>query len=134
VTFNDHEGSTKSYSHTRKHKLEVLNADFVPQAKEITATYDEGTTKHVTMHDGSVVRFTKVPKDYDPTSTRAQVYAYLQEHQARGEIPTGLLHLDESRGEMHEEADTCDGPLTQVPYVQLCPGKSALDKLMEDYR
>ena len=37
VTFNDHEGSTKSYLHTRKHLLEVVQADFVPPAQEITA-------------------------------------------------------------------------------------------------
>src|ERR1700733_12409654 len=28
VTFNDHEGSTKSYVHTRKHQLPVVDADF----------------------------------------------------------------------------------------------------------
>src|SRR4051812_35879159 len=39
VTFNDHEGSTKSYLHTRKNKLNVLSADFVPPAEEITASY-----------------------------------------------------------------------------------------------
>ncbi len=32
VTFNDHEGSTKSYSHTRKHQLPIVEADFVPHA------------------------------------------------------------------------------------------------------
>src|SRR5512142_2709818 len=66
VTFNDHEGSTKSYLHTRKHLLKVVQADFVPPAQEITADYPEGTTKDVTMHDGSVVRFSKLPAGYDP--------------------------------------------------------------------
>src|SRR3954467_2999034 len=36
VTFNDHEGSTKSYLHTRKHLLRLVQADFVPFASEIT--------------------------------------------------------------------------------------------------
>ena len=133
VTFNDHEGSTKSYSHTRKHKLDLINADFVPPAHEIRASYADGAAQTVQMHDGSLVRFTKVPADYDPTD-RLAAYQYLQEHQARGEIPTGLLHIDESKGDMHDELATCEGPLTQVPYVSLCPGKAALDKLMEDYR
>jgi 2-oxoglutarate ferredoxin oxidoreductase subunit beta len=133
VTFNDHEGSTKSYLHTRKHKLEVLNADFVPPASEITADYEEGTTKAVTMHDGSVVRFSKVPKDYDPEDRQA-VASYIQEHQEKGEVPTGLLFLDRQRGDMHEESRTRDVPLTKVPYSKLCPGKAALDKLMEDFR
>ena len=50
VTFNDHEGSTKSYLHTRKHLLKVVQADFVAPAQEITAQYDEGTTITVTLH------------------------------------------------------------------------------------
>jgi 2-oxoglutarate ferredoxin oxidoreductase subunit beta len=133
VTFNDHEGSTKSYLHTRKHKLQVLNADFVPHAEEISADYPEGTTKSVTMHDGSVVRFSKVPKDYDPQD-RGAVQTYLQEHQKKGEVPTGLLYLDETRGDMHDEAQMRSVPLTQVEYDKLCPGKAALDKLMNDFR
>src|SRR4051794_6955838 len=60
VTFNDHEGSTKSYQHTRKHRLTVLESDFVPPGQEISADYEPGTTTQVTMHDGSVVRFSKV--------------------------------------------------------------------------
>ena len=37
VTFNDHEGSTKSYAYTREHYVEVVQADFVPPRDEITA-------------------------------------------------------------------------------------------------
>jgi 2-oxoglutarate ferredoxin oxidoreductase subunit beta len=133
VTFNDHEGSTKSYLHTRKHRLEVLAADFVPPAQEITAAYEEGTTRSVTMHDGSVVRFSKVPKGYDPTD-RDAVCAYLQEHQGRGAIPTGLLYLNDQRGDMHDEGATASVPLTQVPYGKLCPGSAALDQLQEEFR
>jgi 2-oxoglutarate/2-oxoacid ferredoxin oxidoreductase subunit beta len=133
VTFNDHEGSTKSYLHTRKHKLEVLEADFVPPAEEIVADYEEGTKRSVRFHDGSVVQFSKVPPDYDPTQRKA-VYNYLQEHQSRGEIPTGLLYLDQGRGDMHDESGTTDVPLTQMPFEKLCPGKAALDKLMDDFR
>jgi 2-oxoglutarate ferredoxin oxidoreductase subunit beta len=80
-----------------------------------------------------VVRFSKVPKDYDPTD-RGAVYSYLQAHQSRGEVPTGLLYLDPSRGDMHDEGATTGMPLTRVPFSKLCPGKVALDKLMEDFR
>src|SRR5690606_15972480 len=51
VTFNDHEGSTKSYAYTREHAREVV--DLVPLRNEITASYDEGAAHTVTMHDGS---------------------------------------------------------------------------------
>src|SRR5216683_3331009 len=110
VTFNDHVGSTKSYLHTRKRRLEVVQADFIAGGQEISAEYDPGTTTSVTMHDGSVVRFSKVPPDYDPTNREA-VHSYIQEHQTRGEIPTGLLYLDEHTSDMHQSSTTVDTPL-----------------------
>src|SRR5215210_3350984 len=58
VSFNDHEGSTKSYRHTREHYHDVAPVDFVPLRKEITATSEESAgSMAVTMHDGSVLRF-----------------------------------------------------------------------------
>jgi 2-oxoglutarate ferredoxin oxidoreductase subunit beta len=133
VTFNDHDGSTKSYRHTRAHNIEVARADFIPAAPEITAEYAEGSTVSVQMHDGSVVRFVKVAPDYDPTNRQA-AQAYLQQHQARGEVPTGLLFVDQGVPDMHELNDTTDVPLSQVPYEKLCPGRAVLDKLQEAFR
>src|SRR5437588_5888781 len=68
VTFNDHVGSTKSYLYTRNNMLKATDADFVPPASEILATIGQSGTTTVTMHDGSVVRFTAVPPHYDPTN------------------------------------------------------------------
>jgi 2-oxoglutarate/2-oxoacid ferredoxin oxidoreductase subunit beta len=133
VTFNDHEGSTKSYRHTREHDVEVAHADFVPIRKEISAEIAADAATSITMHDGSVVRFTKVAPGYDPTDRQA-VWSYLQERQQKGEVPTGLLYLDTSAPEMHELNGTTEVPLTQVPFEKLCPGSAALDKLQQAFR
>jgi 2-oxoglutarate ferredoxin oxidoreductase subunit beta len=131
VTFNDHEGSTKSYSYTRKHALPVIATDFVPPASEIVASIED--VADVTLHDGSVVRFRKVDKDYDPTSRRA-VWSYLEERQRSGEIPVGLLYMDEKGVEMHEGAKTVRRPLVDLKFEELCPGAAALSKLQDRYR
>jgi 2-oxoglutarate ferredoxin oxidoreductase subunit beta len=133
VTFNDHEGSTKAYRFTREHTVEVSRADFVPLRREISAEYAEGSTQSVTMHDGSVVRFSKVAPDYNPRDRQA-AYSYLQGRQKLGEVPTGLLFIDEQVPEMHAMNNTTDVPLTQLPFDKLCPGSAALDALMEDFR
>jgi len=133
VTFNDHEGSTKSYLHTRKHQQPVTHADFVPPASEITAQIGKNGETIIQMHDGSLVRFSAIPEGYDPTD-RAKVFHYLQEHQAKGVIPTGLLYLDESVPDMHEMNNTSETPLVKVPYEKLCPGSKELEKLMDDFR
>ncbi len=131
VTFNDHNGSTKSYLYTRKHLHKTTEADFVPPATEILATIGQSGTTTVTMHDGSVVRFTAVPKDYDPTN-RQQVLNYLQEN--RDAIATGLLYVDESVADLHEMNRTPATALSRVPQEKLCPGAAALHELQEDFR
>src|SRR6187455_3437392 len=71
VTFNDHEGSTKSYAYTREHNVEIVHADFVPLRDPIETDYAEGDVQSVTLHDGSVVKLHKVAKDYDATNRDA---------------------------------------------------------------
>src|SRR5271165_4882892 len=75
VTFNDHEGSTKSYLYTRRHQLAATEADFIAPASEILAEIGPagapGEPTSITMHDGSVLRFTRVPDDYDVTDRQA---------------------------------------------------------------
>jgi 2-oxoglutarate/2-oxoacid ferredoxin oxidoreductase subunit beta len=131
VTFNDHVGSTKSYMYTRKHSHRATEANFVAPAAEIVANISQNGTTSVTMHDGSVVNFTAVPKDYDPRD-REKVHEYL--HTRSGEIPTGLLFLDENVPDMHEMNNTPPTPLARMPYEKLCPGSEALDALQEDFR
>ena len=133
VTFNDHSGSTKSYLQTRKHMVKATEADFVPPASEILAHISPNGYTHVTLHDGSVVRFTSVPEDYDPTD-RAKVTAYLDEHNHSGEIVTGLLYVDESAPDMHALLNSSETPMVEIPFETLCPGSAALEALQEEYR
>ena len=133
VTFNDHEGSTKSYAYTRQHEVEAVEADYVPLRREITMPETKGAVTVVQMHDGSSVRLRPTAPDYDPTN-RESAYAHVRACQARGEIATGLLFVNEGGRDMHEMARTVPTPLVDVPYEALCPGASALDKLMARYR
>jgi 2-oxoglutarate ferredoxin oxidoreductase subunit beta len=133
VTFNDHEGSTKSYAYTREHAVEVVQADFVPPRDEITAEYGAGAAHNVMMHDGSWVRFRKVADDYDPTN-RDAAYAQIRDHQRKGEVMTGLLYLSPDSKDVHDQNDTVGAPLHSLSHEQLCPGNDALQKLMGQFR
>lgn len=133
VSFNDHEGSTKSYAFTREHEVEAVHADFVPLQREITMPETDEEVHVVTMHDGARVRLRSTASDYDPTS-RESAYVHVRECQARGEIATGLLFVDENGKDMHDYLRTPATPLVDLPFEALCPGSAALDKLMERYR
>ena len=71
VTFNDHEGSTKSYKFMKDHEEPLHDLNFVPHFEEIDMDYDEGTTTSVTMHDGSRLLLRKLEQDYDRRTRRA---------------------------------------------------------------
>jgi 2-oxoglutarate ferredoxin oxidoreductase subunit beta len=133
VTFNDHEGSTKSYAYTREHNVEIVQADFVPPAKEISADYEAGSLRNVMMHDGSWVRLRKLAEDYDPTD-RDRAYSTIRERQREGEILTGLLYISPDSQDLHAQSATVDMPLTQLPYESLCPGNAELQKLQQRFR
>jgi len=133
VTFNDHEGSTKSYAHTRQFYHNVIDADYIAPAEEITTAYDKGSATSVELHDGSKIVLRKIDNEYDPTS-RSAAFKYLRERFHAGEIITGLLYIDDSRKEMHGLMGNIDTPLSEVPLDSLRPGKEELKKILSRYR
>ncbi|MGH9020728.1 MAG: 2-oxoacid:ferredoxin oxidoreductase subunit beta [Acidimicrobiales bacterium] len=132
VTFNDHEGSTKSYRFVRQHEVKEIEADFVPLRREISAKIGEGV-REVVMHDGSVVRFSSVPEGYD-ASDRLGVEEYLRDRTGRGEIATGLLYVNEDAADVHDLNHTPPTSLVGLAYDKLCPGSAALADLQADFR
>ncbi len=133
VSFNDHEGSTKSYRFTREHEVEMTEVDFVPIRHEITAKATDSAVTAVKMHDGTVMRFRKTHEGYDPTN-REKAYLHVRECQERGEVATGLLYINRGGADMHAVAQTVERPLVELAFGELCPGKAALDTLMDSYR
>jgi 2-oxoglutarate ferredoxin oxidoreductase subunit beta len=133
VTFNDHEGSTKSYAYTREHAVEVVQTDFVPLRDPIETDYAAGDVQSVTLHDGSIVKLRKVAQDYDATN-RDAAYAAIRDHQRKGEVMTGLLYLSTDSKDVHDQNETVQAPLYNLPHEQLCPGNDALQKLMAQFR
>jgi len=133
VTFNDHEGSTKSYRYTRQHEVRATEADFVPVRSAIVAGIPANGARNVAMHDGSVLTFRSVPDGYDPTD-RVSVTHYLQERHDAGEIATGVLYVDETAPDMHDVNNSAMEPLVRVPFDRLCPGSATLAKLQDSFR
>ena len=112
----------------RQHNEAVSRIDFITPRSEITTDYAPGEVVDVQQHDGSMLRLRKLHPDYDPTDRYAAL-SYMNAHQARGEVVTGLLYLDPLATDLHTSLNTCDTPLNQLGLAQLCPGSQALDKL-----
>src|SRR3954462_247148 len=133
VTFNDHEGSTKSYAYVKDHDEPVGEASFVPFFEDISVEYDPGTTTAVTMHDGSKLYLKKVAEDYNPTDKLAAMRLMYDTH-ARGEFPTGILYIEPDKDDLLSQLNLSDTPLAFLPADAVRPGREVLDAVMEEHR
>jgi len=133
VTFNDHEGSTKSYSYVKDHDEPLADVSFVPFFEDIRVEYDPGTTTEITMHDGSRILLKKLATDYDPTS-KVEALRVLTEAHDKGEIVTGLFYVDTKRQDFLDLLNLVDEPLATLPESRVRPPKKVLDEVMEELR
>jgi 2-oxoglutarate ferredoxin oxidoreductase subunit beta len=133
VTFNDHEGSTKSYSYVKDHDEPVNEVSFVPSFEDIAVDYEPGSTQEVTLHDGSKLYLKKLEETYDPTD-KLSAMRRLHETARRGEFATGLIYIEPDRDDFMTLLNLVDEPLATLPLSKIRPPKAALDEIMESLR
>ncbi|HEY1976658.1 MAG TPA: 2-oxoacid:ferredoxin oxidoreductase subunit beta [Candidatus Baltobacteraceae bacterium] len=130
VTFNDHEGSTKSYAHVKDHDIVLHTVDFIAGSKEIQADYEPGSVHDVELEDGSHVILRKLDADYDPTDAIGAMRT-IHESTARGEFVTGLLYVDTHQRDLCEREHLTKKPLATLDESALRISKTDWAKLME---
>ena len=133
VTFNDHEGSTKSYAYAKTHDDPLEEINFVPFFEDIAVDYEPGTTQEVTMHDGSRIYLRKLDDDYDPLD-KLQALRALSETRDRGEFATGMIYLEPRKEDFLSLLNLVDEPLARLPEDKVRPSKAALAEIMDSLR
>jgi len=133
TTFNDHEGSTKSYSYVKDHEEMLNEVDFVPFYEDISTEIAEGEVKEVEMHDGSKLRIKKLGREYDPTS-KFDALKMIEEANKNGEILTGVYYVDTTKPNFLDMLSIDAAPLATLPESRVRPPKEALDEAMEELR
>jgi 2-oxoglutarate ferredoxin oxidoreductase subunit beta len=129
VTFNDHEGSTKSYKFMQEYDEPINEIGFVASFDEIDVDYDSGQVFDVQMHDGSSLRLRKLLEDYDP-SDKANAVRTLMEAAKNEEVLTGVFYINTEQPTFIDLLNLVDAPLGTQPESVTRPPKSALDSLM----
>jgi 2-oxoglutarate ferredoxin oxidoreductase subunit beta len=130
VTFNDHEGSTKSYKYLKDHDEPVQEIGFVPSFENIDVDYDPGTTATVRMHDGSELRLRKLDRDYDATSKTGALRVMAEAHE-KGEVLTGVFYVNTHAPSFTELLHLADEPLSRLPESVVRPSRQVLDEIMK---
>ncbi len=133
VTFNDHEGSTKSYAYMKDHDAPLQELSFVPAFEDIAVDYDPGATTDVTLHDGSHLRLRKLEEGYDPTD-RATAVARLMAAGGKGEVLTGVLFVDAKAPSFVDALHLVDAPLATLPEERVRPPRAVLDEIVAALR
>jgi 2-oxoglutarate/2-oxoacid ferredoxin oxidoreductase subunit beta len=131
VTFNDHEGSTKSYKYVKDHEESLQEMSFIPHFEEIDVDYDPGSTVDLTMHDGSHLQLRKLEEDYDPTDRIAAMKRLTEAHD-KGEVLTGVFYVNTQAPTFMEMLNMVDTPLATLPDSLTRPGPEALKAAMEE--
>jgi 2-oxoglutarate ferredoxin oxidoreductase subunit beta len=132
VTFNNHEGSTKSLKYVKGHLDPIHDIDFIPAYENIEVDYDKGTDRAVELHDGSRIILHKLSDNYDPTS-RMQALQTIHAAVAEGKFLTGLIYYDPNRLEFAEELNLCETPLAELGQNDLQPPAELLDRINADF-
>src|SRR5713101_5819496 len=133
VTFNDHEGSTKSYKFMKDHDEPLQEVSFVPVFEDISVEYDPGSTVEVTMHDGSRLRLRKLEEDYDPTD-RIRAITRLNEAHEKGEVLTGVFYVNSKTPTFVDLLNMTEHPLATLPESVVRLGREVLEHVMEELR
>jgi 2-oxoglutarate ferredoxin oxidoreductase subunit beta len=133
VTFNDHEGSTKSYSYVKDHEEPIEEISFVPFFEDISVDYEPGTVREVALHDGSKLFLKKLAGDYDATN-KGMARKVLHESAARGEFATGLIYVEPAKPDFLAQLNVVDEPLASLGQERVRPSKEALESIMEGLR
>jgi 2-oxoglutarate ferredoxin oxidoreductase subunit beta len=128
VTFNNHEGSTKSLKYVKGHLDPIHDVDFIPTYENIEVDYKEGTDHAVKLHDGSRIILHKLGKDYDPSNKMDAVTA-IHAAVAEGKFLTGLIYCDPTRPDFAEELELCETPLAELGQDVLQPSPELLDEI-----
>jgi 2-oxoglutarate/2-oxoacid ferredoxin oxidoreductase subunit beta len=133
VTFNDHEGSTKSYAYVKDHDEPLGEISFVPFFDDISVDYDPGTTTEVKMHDGSRLLLKKLELDYDATD-KLRAMQVLHETLRRGEFATGVIYVEPDKDDFLTQLNLVGEPLALLPPERTRPSKAVLDEVMASLR
>lgn len=134
ITFNNHDGSTKSYTYVKEHDVVLQELGFIQPQDEVTVDYAEGSEEIVEMHDGSKLKLKKIDPRLHNLQDRYTAMRVLSESREKGEILTGLFYVDEKKPCLTDLLNLPETPLAELPAESLRPPRTALAEILNEFR
>jgi len=134
VTFNNHEGSTKSIHYVMEHDIHLNELGFVSPWEQPTAEVKPGEAQEIPLPDGSKIVVRGVGHNHDPHDKFAALRV-LEEARKKGEILTGLIYIAEKEPDFSTAMKVVNPkPLTQMNEAECRPPREAFEKYLASYR
>lgn len=131
VTFNDFQGSTKSWDWAKENEEPLHEVNFVRRLPEIEVEQIAGQSTRVQLHDGSWIVLRALRHDEHDVTDRGSAYRLLEQGRRNDEFLTGLIYLDTQRPDFLATLNPTDTPLAVLPDSALRPSPEVLAKIMD---
>jgi 2-oxoglutarate/2-oxoacid ferredoxin oxidoreductase subunit beta len=134
VTFNNHDGSTKSFSWVKEHDISLQELGFVPPEEAINVDYQEGETEVVDLPDGSKLKLRKLDSRAHNVHDRLAAMKVIYESKAKREMVTGLFYIDEKQDNLIQTLKLGDRALSHLKEKDLRTGEEAFKKVIQSFK
>ena len=133
VTFNNHEGSTKSYDYGRDHEGPIHELGFVAGWEPPSVEFKDGESIRVALPDGGSVFVRRVDGAHDPRDKGAAL-GLLRNADPKTDFLTGLFYLHPGKPTLQDILQVVPEPLATLPLERTRPPASALAEIIESLR
>tara|TARA_B100000214_G_C23948440_1_gene619158 strand:+ start:286 stop:1305 length:1020 start_codon:yes stop_codon:yes gene_type:complete len=134
VTFNDNEGSYRSYKYVKDNDVELHSVGYIPKFEPVDEVeVPAGHYTDITLHDGSTVRLETISEKHNPKDAVAALAA-LHAAEKENKHVTGLLYFNPDKLALNEEMNLVDSPLCQLEEKELRPSKESLEEICNSFR
>ena len=107
VTFNDFDGSTKSWDWAKEHEEPLHELGFVPRLPEIEVEQKAGQATRVQLHDGSWITLKALHHEEHDVTDKVSALRLLEESQAQQTSSSpGLIYVNAKRKRLRRPCRT----------------------------
>jgi 2-oxoglutarate/2-oxoacid ferredoxin oxidoreductase subunit beta len=131
VTFNDFDGSTKSWDWAKEHEEQLHELGLVAHLPEIEVEQKEGQTTRVQLHDKSWITLKALHHEEHNVTSKVSALQLLEASHTNNEFLTGLIYVDAKRPDFVTQQNMPPTPLVLLPDDMLRPSEETLKKIME---
>lgn len=134
VTFNNHDGSTKSFGWVKEHDISLQELGFIPAEEAVSVDYAEGETEVVNLPDGSQLKLKKLNSREHNVHDRMAAMKAIYDSKAKSELLTGLFYIDERPANLIQTLNLVEQPLALLQEADLRTDKIKFETLIQSFK